>query len=83
MLLSLQVVCTQETIEAAEKARKEGRPAWRVSSTLFSQIASDELLRPLEKFATPEAVAAYPPMAAGKYVEEELAAINLRAPSPA
>ena len=77
------MVCTQETLDAAERARKEGRPAWRVSSTVFSQIASDEILRPLEGFATPEAVAAYPPIPSGKYVEQELEAINLRTPSSA
>lgn len=75
-------MCTQETLEAAEKCRKEGRPAWRVSSTVFSQIASDEILRPLGKFATPETEAAYPPVPSGEYVEKELEAINLRAPSP-
>jgi hypothetical protein len=78
----LQVVCTRETIEAADRARKEGRPAWRVSSTVFSQIASDEIMKPIA-FATPEALAAYSPVPSGKYVEQELEAINLRTPSPA
>jgi isopenicillin N synthase-like dioxygenase len=73
-----EVVCTEETINAAEKAKTEGRPAWRVSSTVFSQIASDEILRPLDTFATPESLEAYPPTPAGKYVEEELEAINLK-----
>ena len=72
------MVCTAETLEAAAKARDEGRPTWRVSSTVFSQIASDEILEPLGPFATPEAEAAYPAIPAGKYVQQELAMINLR-----
>ena len=79
----LQVICTKETLDAADRCRKEGRPAWRVSSTVFSQIASDEIIRPLGKFATPEAEEAYPPIASGEYVQKELEVINLRAPSPA
>lgn len=74
----MQVICTPETLEAAAKARNEGRPAWRVSSTVFSQIASDEMLGPLGPFATSEAQAAYPAIPAGKYVQQELAMINLR-----
>ena len=78
----LQVICTQETLNAAEKARKESRPVWRVSSTVFSQVASDEILRPLGKFATPESNEKYPPIPTGNYVEQELDAINLKAPAP-
>ena len=76
-----QVVCTEDTVRAAEAARREGRPPWRVSSTVFSQVASDEVLRPLPPFASPAAEAAYPAVAAGKYVQDELEAINLRAVS--
>ena len=80
------MVCTEDTLAAVEKARRHDaskNPLWRVSSTVFSQIASDEILRPLGHFATPQALAAYPAMASGEYVERELEAINLRAPSVA
>lgn len=44
------------------------------SSTAYSQV-----LRPLGKFATDEAVASYPSMTAGDMMQEELRAINLAA----
>ena len=71
------MVCTEETVAAAATAAAEGRPQWRVSSTVFSQIASDQTLQPLGHFATPEALAAYPPTPAGQQVRQELKAINL------
>lgn len=72
------MVCTQETLAAAERARAEGRPAWRVSSTVFSQIASDVVLQPLGPFAAAPGAAAYPPTPAGEQVAEELSMINLK-----
>ena len=72
------MVCTEEALEAARRALSEGRPPWRVSSTVFSHVASDELLHPLGAFATPQALAAYPPTPAGEQVQRELEAINLR-----
>ena len=74
----LQVVCTEQTLAAVEQAHAEGRPLWRVSSTVFSQIASDELLCPLGPFASEQACAEYPPTPAGQQVQQELEAINLR-----
>lgn len=44
-----EVVVAPETREVIERRRKEGASLWRVSSTLFSHIASDEVLRPLLK----------------------------------
>lgn len=41
--MGLQVVVTEQTLAAAEAARAAGRPTWRISSTVFSQIASDEV----------------------------------------
>lgn len=79
-LTSLQVVCKEETLAAAEHARAEGRPTWRVSSTVFSQIASDVVLQPLGRFGqAPGAAGAYPPTPAGAQVAEELSMINLKA----
>lgn len=72
-----EVVVTPGTVDAIAAAKAAGRSLWRISSTLFSHIASDVLLAPLERFATPEALAAYPPMLTGEHVAAELAAINL------
>lgn len=71
-------MCTEETLAAAEVARQQGRPPWRVSSTVFSHIASDELLQPLPPFSSPEAAEAYPAIPAGLQVQQELELINLR-----
>ena len=45
-----EVIVTEETLKAAEKARREGRSLWRVSSTMFSAIRYDEVLKPLDMF---------------------------------
>ena len=54
---------------------------WRVSSTLFGHIASDQVLKPMGRFATPEALAEFPPVETGQQVQNELNAINLGADS--
>jgi len=72
-----EVVVTEDTLKAVEKAKKENRSLWRISSTLFGHIASDNLLKPLGRFATEEALKKYPPTKAGTQVQQELDAINL------
>lgn len=69
---------TPETQAAADAARAAGRSTWRVSSTVFAHVASDELLEPLASFATPAACAAYPSVSAGWQVQQELEAIKLK-----
>ncbi|PKA60358.1 hypothetical protein AXF42_Ash008417 [Apostasia shenzhenica] len=73
-----EVVVTQRTLDAIEVARQHKRSLWRVSSTLFSHIASDLTIKPLGHFAEGPDASKYPPMFAGEYVEQELAAINLK-----
>ncbi len=75
-----QVVCTDATLAAAERARAAGCPLWRVSSTVFAHVASDEVLTPLGAFAGGAGAAAYPPTPAGLQVQRELEAIQLKAP---
>lgn len=72
-----EVVVTPETVSAIEKTKTEGKSLWRVSSTLFSHIASDNTLEPLDKFRTKESLEKYPPTKAGTQVQQELAAIKL------
>jgi isopenicillin N synthase-like dioxygenase len=76
-----EVVVMDETLKAIERAKARGRPVWRISSTLFSHIASDQTLHPLGPFANPDADAAYPPIKAGAQVKRELDAIALSAPT--
>lgn len=67
-----EVVCGEATVAAAESARAAGRPLWRVSSTVFSHLASDSVLEPQGSFGTPESRARYPTMAVGEQVRREL-----------
>eukprot|EP00850_Spirogloea_muscicola_P012987 SM000086S23039 [mRNA] locus=s86:260434:262793:- [translate_table: standard] len=73
-----EVVMTDACRAAAADAAAAGRSLWRVSSTVFGHIASDNLLRPLGHFAAAPGAAQYPPVLAGDFVEAELAAINLK-----
>eukprot|EP01114_Cavostelium_apophysatum_P006747 TRINITY_DN1819_c0_g1_i1.p1 TRINITY_DN1819_c0_g1~~TRINITY_DN1819_c0_g1_i1.p1 ORF type:complete len:348 (-),score=59.63 TRINITY_DN1819_c0_g1_i1:60-1103(-) len=72
-----EVVVTKETMTAFEKAQQEGRSLWRVSSTLFSHVASDKVLEPLSKFAGEPDAKKYPAILTGDQVSEELALIKL------
>lgn len=45
-----EVLVTKDTLEAVERAKREKRSLWRVSSTMFSSIRYDETLKPLEMF---------------------------------
>lgn len=72
-----EVVVSPATVEAVAKAKAAGKSCWRVSSTLFSHIASDAVLQPLGKFATTETIAKYPPIKTGLQVQEELNQIKL------
>jgi len=72
-----EVVVTTETKAAAVKAKEAGRSLWRISSTMFSHVASDNTLQPIAHFGNPEALRNYPPTKAGKQVQEELNAIKL------
>jgi len=72
-----EVVVCDATLEAMENARKAGRSLWRVSSTLFGHVASDNVLEPLGHFANKDTLAKYPPTKAGKQVQDELDTIKL------
>lgn len=72
-----EVVVSDRTMTFIEKAKAEKRSLWRISSTLFSHIASDQDLEPIGKFANDEANTKYPKTKAGTQVSQELAAIKL------
>ena len=77
----MQVVCTEATRAAVDRARAAGRPLCRVSSTVFAHIASDELLRPIGRFAEEPRKPAYVDMLAGEFVQQELEVIKLKSNS--
>lgn len=72
-----EVVVNDNTLKAIQKKKDENKSLWRVSSTLFSNINSDQILEPLAHFKTLSADASYPPIYAGEQVERELKAISL------
>jgi len=72
-----EVVVNENTLQALEKAKEKNRPLWRISSTLFLHIASDQTLQPLSPFSNPQSLEKYPPTLAGDYVSAELGVIKL------
>ncbi|KAJ3300647.1 hypothetical protein HK104_008581 [Borealophlyctis nickersoniae] len=72
-----EVVVVPQTLEAMERQKARNRPLWRISSTLFFHIASDNVLTPLSDFATEESRKKYPEILTGKQVQKELGFISL------
>eukprot|EP00884_Botryococcus_braunii_P005270 jgi/Botrbrau1/14744/Bobra.0108s0087.1 len=73
-----EVVCTEATLAAVDEARKKARSLWRVSSTVFAHVASDEELAPLGHFQQQQGSESYPPTFAGDQVARELERIGLK-----
>lgn len=63
-----EVVITPATCAVIQRKKAAGESLWRVSSTLFSHIQSDQVLEPLAPFNSPEALAAFPSIKAGLQV---------------
>lgn len=78
-----EVIVSEDTQKAVQRAKAANRPLWRVSSTLFSAVRYDTLLAPLPRFRSLETAAQYPPTLCYDYVAEELKAINLLQPKSA
>lgn len=71
-----EVVVTEQTIAAAASSRRDGRSMWRVSSTMFTHIRSDESLAPVGKFSSSPLASQYDTLA-GAQVADELRQIAL------
>jgi hypothetical protein len=72
-------VISAETVDTIARRRQEGKSLWRVSSTLFGHVQSDQVLEPLAPFdrTVPGAHVRFPPILAGDQVTAELRAIDL------
>lgn len=68
-----EVVVSDATLAVIEKRKRENKSLWRVSSTLFSHLRSDDWLEPLPQFKND----AYPRIKVGEQVEKELKVIQL------
>lgn len=80
-----EVVYSEAAKKVADEARSQNRPLWRVSSTLFSHLRHDVMLRPLPELSSyyPEEVThLYQPISASDHVMNELKAINLLKVNP-
>jgi hypothetical protein len=74
-----EVVINELALKAREDAVKNGRSLWRISSTLFSHIASKETLSVLDRFKNEPTAHLYPDIQTGDQVREELRQIALSA----
>lgn len=74
-----EVVCTEATVKVLKDKMEKGESPWRVSSTVFGHVNSDQVLKPLGQFATLEANTQYPAIQAGTFVQKELERIALKA----
>lgn len=72
-----EVIVSPETINKIEEKNKTKESLWRVSSTLFTHIASDVVLEPLRHLRTIDNKDLYKPLYAGNFVREELQKIKL------
>jgi isopenicillin N synthase-like dioxygenase len=72
-----EVVCNAKTVAVINKKKAAEESLWRVSSTLFGHLQSDNILKPLPPFDTVDANAKYPSTYVGDQVAAELKLINL------
>lgn len=72
-----EVVVDASTVKRIDERRAAGKSLWRISSTLFGHIASDQSLKPVGKFSSFENASSFPDVFAGDQVQEELKAISL------
>eukprot|EP00596_Hydrurales_sp_CCMP1899_P008634 CAMPEP_0119033698 /NCGR_PEP_ID=MMETSP1177-20130426/752_1 /TAXON_ID=2985 /ORGANISM="Ochromonas sp, Strain CCMP1899" /LENGTH=366 /DNA_ID=CAMNT_0006990637 /DNA_START=148 /DNA_END=1248 /DNA_ORIENTATION=- len=73
-----EVAISSDTIKAIERRKEQDTSSlWRISSTLFGHIQSDQMLEPLPPFKNLLSSKTYPPIRAGDQVREELQAIAL------
>lgn len=73
-----EVIYSEKTKAAMEKAKAEEKILWRISSTLFSQIRGDVILEPQGDLATEEAKKKYPAIVTKEQVLQELRATGLK-----
>lgn len=72
-----EVVVNDNTLKKMQKRKSMNKSLWRVSSTLFSHLRSDDFLEPLPQFKNDK----YPRILVGDQVKKELEDINLASPS--
>ncbi|KAA8499514.1 hypothetical protein FVE85_7099 [Porphyridium purpureum] len=78
-----EVIALPEVVQRVVRECAENRACgWRVSSTVFGHIRSDQVLEPIEVCAQEEAASRYPPVQAAVQVLRELESIQLAPSDP-
>ena len=72
-----EVVCDQNTMNTIYWEKGNPRPLWRVSSTMFTHLKSDKMLKPLEPYLNEESEVEYPEIPVGEQVRKELDRVKL------
>lgn len=72
-----EVVVSAETVAAVRRMKESGGSMWRVSSTLFGHVRSDESLAPIGYFGQSSDAYIYGSVQAGAQVAEELRILEL------
>ena len=75
-----EVVCTEQTVAAYEKAKASDKITWRVSSTLFANFRYNVECSPIPEIShhyLPEDAKRYPTRSAYDILKTELAATNM------
>lgn len=62
------MIISKETIKIIDENKENGKSLWRISSTLFGHIQSDQILQPLPVFLDEKSKEGYPPILAGDQV---------------
>lgn len=68
-----EVIVSENTRRVIEEKKKANKSLWRVSSTLFSHLRSDDWLEPLPQYSNEK----YPRIKVGDQVQQELQNIKL------
>ena len=63
-----EVVVSAATTRVISENKASSRSLWRISSTFFGHIQSDQILEPIGRFKNPESLNAYPSILAGDQV---------------
>lgn len=63
-----EVVVSKDTTRVIADRRAAGKSLWRISSTLFGHIQSDQILEPLGQFKNEDSSSKFPSILAGDQV---------------
>lgn len=63
-----EVVVSKDITRIIAERKAANKSLWRVSSTLFGHIQSDQILEPLGQFKTEDSLNKFPPILAGDQV---------------